>query len=298
MKKYLILILSTACYLAAWAYDPQIKDGSQAQEWNTYDNGGKTIVYPIYSEYGTEDTPKEDVVLPASPGNSSTVPFIRWYRVNTNLNKDKAPSHSFSTANNANDLVTYRASTWINSTNSNNTPDNLNKVAYTEVFNTEGKNSNNAPTASHTLVVPSGAEFHLRPQYYYRTNNYIWNHNYKSGWIWSTEDHTQYCHPSTWTYTIGNTPEEGNKCSYTGNATANQKYTLQGNYTYTNSNFALLGYTTYTANASPEIESWTLTRQMSFPSESRLSDYLLIYENEFDDYFEADPANSSRSTKG
>ena len=54
MKKHLILLLLAASPLVAFADDTQIKSGSQAQEWNTYDNGGKTIVYDIYSEYGAQ----------------------------------------------------------------------------------------------------------------------------------------------------------------------------------------------------------------------------------------------------
>ncbi|MBO4371280.1 MAG: hypothetical protein J5808_08000, partial [Paludibacteraceae bacterium] len=228
MKKHLILLLLATSTLVAFADDTQIKTGSQAQELNPYNSGGKTIVYDIYSEYGDENTTKSPVVLNAASGNSSTVPYIRWYRVNTNLNKDNATSHSFSTANNANDLVTYRASTWINSATSNNSPSNLNKVAYTQVYDCHSifQESHNYKI-THDLTVPNGAEFHLIPTYYYRTDNYTYYLGY-DGWL---INFFYYYHPESWTYKRGNTTvaNEQASCMYSSTATTNGTYTARWN---------------------------------------------------------------------
>ncbi|MBP5260272.1 MAG: hypothetical protein J6Z12_06585, partial [Paludibacteraceae bacterium] len=299
MKRYLILLLSAVCSLAAGADNAQIQAGSQAQEWNTYNNGGKTIVYPIYSEYGDEDTSKDPVVLHAAGGNSTTHPFIEWYRVNskianagsTDVNSCSTyncspASYSFSTANNAIDLVTYRAVTRMNSNSSDNT---TGKVSYTQVYdcNSVYRTNHNSQTTHKEVIIPNGVEFHLIPSYYYRTDNYI-EYDYKIH-IFSSNEYF-YDHPNTWTYKRGpTTVATQSSCIYTATATTDGTYTA---YWSTPSRGILHPSQTL------DPESWVLTRQMSFPSESRLSGYLSIYENEFDDYFEADPANSSRSTKG
>ena len=296
MKKHLILLLLAASPLVAFADDTQIKSGSQAQEWNTYDNGGKTIVYDIYSEYGDEDTSKDPVVLNAASGNSSTVPYIRWYRINTNLNKDNATSHSFSTASNADDLVSYRASTWMNSTTSDNTPSNINKVAYTEVFSCHSVyRTNQTSEIEHTnVIVPYGAEFHLIPTYYYRNNNYIeydWKMNLEwEGWTPNLVFHYYYDHPTRWNYSRfvsrnnwASVSSNQTSCIYTATATSANTYKA---------------HWTSEHNGNTDTDKWTINIQTSFPSESRLSDYQKIYENEFDGYFNADPANSNRSTTG
>ena len=288
IRLLLVLTIGSLASLATAADNTQIQAGSQAQEWNSYANGGKVVTIPRRSNTGTAITLQtqgglQNISYPNivwynnagtavkfSPANGTgtdrPVSTYSWYRFNT-------PS-DFSTLN-------YYAATWMNGSAPLSNQGAEGKVAYTNHYRIEKFPEQSEPDViAHTVKAAPGASINLYPTFQNKEDYY---------YVRNMGIHIEF-NPKNFFYTENGDNKNANK----GNHLASGQGSDTNNYLFGyNLTAPALGesadvscYMKYdrvwsimSTETDKELESWNIKSVLAAPTYTDT-----IYTNSFEDY--------------